>query len=162
MNDAARAAKTAAAKRSIRVESRERIWGSVVELEDSLGPALTVRANVPLRAIEGVIRQATPFCGGDTPPLLASPLAGRAWIFVPHLLYEGASSERVWTLRAEELRREAAAGGGVVRVERAPTSLRRIVDPWGEPGAAQQLLSALKIKFDPDAILKPGFFVGEM
>jgi glycolate oxidase subunit GlcD len=162
VNDAARAAKTAAARRSIRVESCDRTWGSVVELEDSLRPALTVRAGVPLRGVEGVIRQATPFCGGETPPLLASPLAGRVWIFVPHLLYEAASSERLWTLRVEEMRREAGEGGGVVRVERAPTSLRRIVDPWGDPGTAQQLLSALKIRFDPDAILKPGFFVGEM
>lgn len=133
-----------------------------MELEDRLSPALTVRASVPLRGLEAVIRQATPFCGRETPPLLASPLAGRAWIFVPHRLYEAATSERLWTLRVEELRREAAEGGGVVRVERAPTSLRRIVDPWGEPGSAQQLFNALKIRFDPDAILKPGFFVGEV
>ncbi|UCC72126.1 MAG: FAD-binding protein [Gemmatimonadota bacterium] len=162
VNDAVRGAKSAAARRSIRVESRDRIWGSVVGLEDSLRPALAVRANIPLRAVEEFVRQATPFCGGETPPLLASPLTGRIWIFVPRSLYGAASSERLWTLRVEELRREAREGGGVVRVERAPTSLRRIVDPWGDPGAAQQLISALKIRFDPDAILKPGFFVGEL
>ncbi len=144
------------------VESHDPIWDSVAWIEESLHAPLVVRVSVPLRAVGEFIRLATPFAGGTTPPLMAAPLAGRVWIFVPRGLYDAASGERLWALRVEELRREAAEGGGAVRIDRAPTPLRRIADPWGAPGAAQQLNAAFKIRFDPDAILKPGFFVGEL
>jgi glycolate oxidase FAD binding subunit len=50
---------------------------------------------------------------------------------------------------------------GSVIVERAPTAVRRAVDPWGPvPPAAFALMRAIKREFDPDGILNPGRFVG--
>jgi glycolate oxidase FAD binding subunit len=46
-------------------------------------------------------------------------------------------------------------------VERAPTELKRGLDPWGpiEPGALG-LIQRIKREFDPAGILNPGRFVG--
>ncbi len=131
-------------------------------MERHLRPALTVRADVPLRAMDELIRLATPFAGGQVPALMASPLLGRLWVFVSPSLYGAARGERLWALRVEELRREAAESGGFVRVERASPALRGIVDPWGDAGAALAIDSGIKNRFDPEGILKPGFFVGEL
>ena len=160
VDDALRAAEDAAASQGIAQERGDKFWGPVAEIERHLRPALTVRADVPLRAMDELIRLATPFAGGQTPPLMASPLLGRLWVFVSPSLYGTAKGERTWALRVEELRREAAESGGFVRVERASAPLRGIVDPWGDPGAAHAIDSGLKNRFDPERILKPGFFVG--
>jgi FAD/FMN-containing dehydrogenase len=41
-------------------------------------------------------------------------------------------------------------------IERAPASLRRGVDAWGEIGETAELMKAIKSSFDPKSILNPG------
>jgi len=58
----------------------------------------------------------------------------------------------------EAARRAVCAVGGSLVVESAPPALR--VDPWGPPPPSLRLHQAVKDRFDPDALLAPGRFVG--
>jgi glycolate oxidase FAD binding subunit len=158
--DAVAEAKGAAARSGVLFDRREGVWKRASALEERLRPGLSVRVDVPPRAIEEMIPHATLLAGGEHPPLQASPLTGRMWIFVPAPLYEATKSARLWALRLAELRRAAEQCGGGARVELAPASLRGQFDPWGEVGATLSWQAGLKRRFDPDGILKTGFFVG--
>ena len=50
-------------------------------------------------------------------------------------------------------------GGGTLFIEKAPLFVRQQVDAWGEVGAGERLMKAVKEKFDPQGILNPGRFV---
>jgi glycolate oxidase FAD binding subunit len=45
-------------------------------------------------------------------------------------------------------------------VERCPTSLKREIDVWGDPGPSVGLMRAIKAKLDPRSTLNPGRYVG--
>jgi len=61
-----------------------------------------------------------------------------------------------------ELRAEVAALGANASlvIQRCPTSLKRAVDVWGDPGSSVALMRALKAKLDPNNTLNPGRYVG--
>jgi glycolate oxidase subunit GlcD len=141
-------------------ERKRGFWKSLTQIEESLEPVLTVRVDVPFAKTAELVRRATPFVAGETPAVVASPLSGRSWIFVSSDAYDEAADERVWGLRIDDLWEVADSRGGSVRIDRAPDELRRTIDPWGDAGAAQRLHAGLKARFDPNSILKPGFFVG--
>jgi glycolate oxidase subunit GlcD len=162
VDDAIKTAERSAARSGLLTDRRKAVWNSLRTLETQLGSALTIRIDVPPRASEGMLQRSTVFTTSEVPLVQASPLIGRTWIFVPASLYESARGARVWALRLEELRRAAAERGGNVRLERGPIELRRIADPWGDPGPVQRFNTALKRAFDPGTTLKPGFFVGGM
>jgi glycolate oxidase FAD binding subunit len=57
--------------------------------------------------------------------------------------------------------REAlAARQGTLVVAEAPPALKRLVDVWGPPGDAIELMRRVKRQFDPDRRMSPGRFVG--
>jgi glycolate oxidase FAD binding subunit len=141
-------------------ERKKGFWGSLTRIEEQLEPTLAIRVDVPFASTAELVRRATPFLAGATPSVIASPLSGRCWIFVPEEEYSGAADERVWGLRLDDLWEVADSRGGSVRIDRAPDELRRTAEPWGDVGAAQRLHDGLKARFDPNSILKPGFFVG--
>ena len=141
-------------------ERKKGFWGSLTRVEERLEPVVTVRVDVPCGSTAELVRRATPFVAGATPAVVASPLSGRSWIFLSEEAYAEAADERVWGLRFDDLWEVADSRGGSVRIDRAPDELRRAVDPWGDVGAAQRLHGGLKARFDPNSILKPGFFVG--
>jgi glycolate oxidase FAD binding subunit len=61
----------------------------------------------------------------------------------------------------ERLRAFVAPDDGCVVIERGPTALRAVVDPWGPvPAAALALMRSLKEELDPGRTLNPGRFVG--
>jgi glycolate oxidase subunit GlcD len=140
--------------------SSDRVWSALKSIEESIGSVLTVRADVPMRSTGAMVRGATSFMAGEAPALAASLLQGRVWVFVTAPLYDQAADERRWGLRLEEYRRLAGEGGGFVRIDRGPAELRRKVDPWGDAGPALKFHEGLKLRFDPELCLKPGFFVG--
>jgi len=49
--------------------------------------------------------------------------------------------------------------GGTLFIEKAPLVVRQQVDAWGEVGASERLMKAIKEKYDPRGILNPGRFV---
>lgn len=53
----------------------------------------------------------------------------------------------------------APADGAAVLVN-APTTLKRKVDVWGDPGSSAPLMKRIKAQFDPQGILNRGRFVG--
>ena len=79
---------------------------------------------------------------------------------VARVVLDGGDARAVAAL-VERLRAGVAAADGSVVVERAPRTVRELVDPWGpvEPGALA-LMRALKTEFDPLGLLNPGRFVG--
>lgn len=65
------------------------------------------------------------------------------------------------TTAVQQLRQAASARRGTLVVTQAAPALARIVDVWG-PIPALPLMRNLKQRFDPNAIMNPGRFVGGM
>jgi glycolate oxidase FAD binding subunit len=64
-------------------------------------------------------------------------------------------------LRAlRELSGLVVANGGCAVVENAPPEVKTQLGVWGPPPSSFALLKALKHRFDPEAILSPGRFIG--
>jgi hypothetical protein len=83
--------------------------------------------------------------GGE---LVAYPDAG--------IIYSHTSDPEALADRQER----AAAQGGVVVVERAPSELKNDLDVFGETPGGFELMKQIKEKLDPKGILSPGRFVG--
>ena len=73
----------------------------------------------------------------------------------------------VWVWQSESapeailaLRRSVAAAGGFLQIESGSVALRHRVDPFGE--TEQELLKALKDRFDPARTLNPGRWAAEV
>jgi glycolate oxidase FAD binding subunit len=49
--------------------------------------------------------------------------------------------------------------GGTLFIEKALLAARQQMDAWGEVGASERLMKAIKEKFDPQGVLNPGRFV---
>jgi glycolate oxidase FAD binding subunit len=58
------------------------------------------------------------------------------------------------------LRQEAAALGGSVVIEHAPSEVKAGLDAWGQPPASLSLLRRIKETFDPQRTMSPGRLVG--
>jgi glycolate oxidase FAD binding subunit len=64
-----------------------------------------------------------------------------------------------WFALLDELSQDVRGG---YLVERAPVSLKRGRDVFGDPGASLPVLHALKQRFDPDGVLAPGRSAGRI
>jgi glycolate oxidase FAD binding subunit len=62
----------------------------------------------------------------------------------------------------EHLRRRLKDKGGSVQVMQAPQHLHAAMDPWGYDANALPLMKEIKRRFDPNRILNPGRFVGNI
>ena len=60
----------------------------------------------------------------------------------------------------ESLRSALTSRGGSLVLTAAPAAVRQQIDVWGPPPSAFQLMRRIKDRFDPDARLNPGRFVG--
>jgi glycolate dehydrogenase FAD-binding subunit len=94
---------------------------------------------------------------GDAAAVSGSPAIGALRIAAPMPDLAGAA-DGITRLRALVGEVE-----GSVILERAPLALRERVDPWGPvaPGNLA-LMRALKAEFDPDGVLNPGRFAGDL
>jgi glycolate oxidase FAD binding subunit len=158
VEDAVQAAEKVAGRYDAEFEEEDGLWSALTAIEENLRPRLSVRARVPMRATGELIRHAGLFVKSERPAIVASPLLGRAWILVGESSYWATPDVRRWALRVEELGRVASEAGGSVRVETAPAEFRSVFDPWGDAGRAVRLAAGLKRRFDPNDVLKPGFF----
>jgi glycolate oxidase FAD binding subunit len=86
----------------------------------------------------------------DGGALIAYPESG--------LVYSRTNDADALTDRLER----AAAQGGVVVVERAPSELKSELDVFGEKPGGFELMRQIKNKLDPKGILSPGRFVGRI
>ena len=64
------------------------------------------------------------------------------------------------TTHLRRARDAATQNGGQLVVERCPTAVKQMVDPWGEVGESLQIMRRMKEQYDPEGILNPGRFVG--
>jgi glycolate oxidase FAD binding subunit len=71
-------------------------------------------------------------------------------------------SSEVFAALIERLRTSANAFGGSAIVLRLPGQLRSTVDVWGPQSDALPLMREIKRRFDPERILNPGRFVGNI
>jgi glycolate oxidase FAD binding subunit len=156
VRDAVKAAEELAARVGLRIQADKRIWSRMTALETDLRASLAVRINVPMRSTAELIRHALLIESAEAPAIVASPLLGRLWVFFSDSAYHAADPRR-WARRIDETRRIAAEINGNVRVETAPADVRGMVDPWGDPGRTSRIVRGLRRRFDPNAILKPGF-----
>jgi glycolate oxidase FAD binding subunit len=62
----------------------------------------------------------------------------------------------------DDLRRKLRGQGGSVVALRIPEELRGALDVWGCDGNALPLMKEIKRRFDPNRILNPGRFVGNI
>lgn len=102
---------------------------------EALGRRHRLRAAVTAHAGSGVVR-ACYLLGPEAPPVevLASAL--------------------------EELRREAEQAEGTLTLQAAPAALKALLDAWGKPGGAFEVMRRLKADFDPRGLCNPGRFLG--
>jgi FAD/FMN-containing dehydrogenase len=63
--------------------------------------------------------------------------------------------------RIAALRRDVSERRGSLVITEVPLALVGAIDPWG-PVAALKLMQSLKQRFDPNGILNPGRFVGDI
>ncbi len=74
-------------------------------------------------------------------------------------LFEGLQTKRRPKF-ISELRQLTQARGGQLVMLNAPQMLKDQLDTWGEVGSISRLMRELKNRFDPDAQLSPGRFIG--
>jgi glycolate oxidase FAD binding subunit len=109
-------------------------------LRASVLPADVPWAIARIRAVAGVI------------PVLAQVASG----VVRARLDDDARAPEV----ARVVRGEIESRGGFLVVERARPSVKRAVDPWGNPGEGLGLMRAVKAALDPRGVFAPGRYVG--
>ncbi len=60
----------------------------------------------------------------------------------------------------QSARQKVSGPGGSLTLEAAPAAIRERLDVWGPPPPSLPLMQSVKNRFDPDARLAPGRFVG--
>jgi FAD/FMN-containing dehydrogenase len=112
--------------------------------------------NVWGEAVEGVVAKVSvlPTEVGDLLDQAGASLtAGRAALGVLYLRSGGAAAAPDWLDRLRTL--AGRRGGSAVVVNASPTLENRI-DIWGRLPGSRSLMRAVKMRFDPNAILNPG------
>ena len=94
----------------------------------------------------------------DIVRLVAAPaVRAQAWPLAGTLI---ANADELDEFALADMRASFESLGGSLVVHRMPGAWRGRVDAWGTPPPAIALMRSLKQRFDPDARLNPGRFVG--
>jgi FAD/FMN-containing dehydrogenase len=123
----------------------EALWSEVAELDDrgAIALRMSVRLADCASALDGLLN-----CWPDG--VVAADMGTgviRAAV---------GADDSLGRQKVVSIREKARARGGSLIIERAPASLRRGVDAWGEIGETAELMKAIKSSFDPKSILNPG------
>ena len=92
---------------------------------------------------------------------MVARITGHAATGVTFVALSGRNVGSVPTL-LEELRERVARAEGSVVALCAPPDIKERIDVWGPVGDALPLMRRVKERFDPDGILNPGRFVGDI
>lgn len=123
------------------------IWSEVADFNQR---AIRVRFSVPLPAVPGEFEKA--FLAHLECVACADIGAG-----IIRVAFD--ADERHVVAQIKKLRANAAAAGGTLVIEKAPTEVRREAEAWGDVGSTAPLMRLMKEKFDPQSLLNPGKFV---
>ena len=123
------------------------LWTNVNDLDEQA--SFAIRLSVPLSAAVAVYEQ---LLDENRYTVAVSPDSG-----IVRAAWDGSDDAAVAFIK--RWRAAAQRIGGTLFIEKAPTLVRQRADAWGEVGAAEQLMKAIKSKFDPQSILNPGRFV---
>jgi len=127
-------------------EQASAVWTEVADLSNS---AIILRLSLPLSAVR------TEFEKAITEKVVAATAdLGTGIIRIAFDATEGSAADRL-----QRLRSSASASNGSLIIEKAPTELKRQVDPWGDVGSTADLMRTLKMNFDPKSLFNPGKFV---
>lgn len=144
----------------VRPSTLTRFLARVIESDAGRDPVAGGRLWFAAHAGSGIVRvHVTPPSTGSKPSTSSTKSA-----VIP------AQLAPVWSPEVEErlaafvdsLRAESAAAGGFVVVEHAPPSFKRRVSVFGPPGQDFMLHRAIKERMDPNRILNPGRFIGNL
>ncbi|HWZ86647.1 MAG TPA: FAD-binding oxidoreductase [Thermoanaerobaculia bacterium] len=116
---------------------------------------LVARLAAPLASIETLAAESLPELLGalESPAFLWYPTLGLGFV-------SGAPASLEAAATAVGSARASLPAGGTLVLARAPAGVRRLVDVWGPPPPALDLMRSVKERFDPGRRLSPGRFVG--
>lgn len=138
------------------------LWRSIADLPATMREASPdapcVRLSVPPKELQNALRVALDTASAQklAPPRLFAHAAVAS-------IYASVDGEHA-ALRnfATQVRAELRKLHGHAIVESAPSTLKKEIGGWDEIGASLKLMQSIKRKFDPNNILNPGRFVGEL
>ncbi len=119
-------------------------------------PALRARLTAMPASIESVAKEVLPrLLGGlDTPSFLWYATLGVGFL-AGTPADAGASADAI-----QSARQRLSGFGGSLTLEAAPAAIRERLDVWGPAPPSLSLMQSVKNRFDPEARLAPGRFVG--
>jgi glycolate oxidase FAD binding subunit len=123
-------------------------WQRVAETGNQVARTI-IKISVPVSKALGFYEHADLDDGS-----VAAVDAGTGIIRIMFKKEEASARERITILRSR-----ACEMGGSLFIERAAEGVKGEVDAWGDVGATEHLMRALKAKFDPQSLLNPGRFV---
>ncbi|HEX9871952.1 MAG TPA: FAD-binding oxidoreductase [Candidatus Tectomicrobia bacterium] len=132
------------------------------EAEGAGGGALTVRLGTPPSRVYTLMKATAQALNPITPGVVIIGDCGVGLVTLclsPDGLAAGAIEARLLPA-LRELRRLVVALGGYAVVESAPPAMKTPLEVWGPTPSSVALLKALKDRFDPEAVLSPGRFIG--
>lgn len=125
----------------------ENFWTRVADIDRAAG--ITVKASVPIACVAQGFEKMISL---SRPSVMADLGTG-----IIRTVFDAEEESAIAAI--QKLRAETARMGGTLFIERAPASVRRRADAWGEVGQTAMLMKSIKERFDPDSLLNPGKFV---
>lgn len=136
-------------------ESSDAVWNARQELFDRTG-ATILKASLLPSQLCSVLAQLRQWAQADGIEISAAAQCNGLMNIALHAAPDASIS------LIERLRHELRTSGGSVVVLELPAELRGRVDVWGCDSNALPLMREIKRRFDPDRILNPGRFAGNI
>ncbi len=144
------------------LDDADALWQAIADspatMRETSPDALCVRLSVPPKELHNAARAAFDLAAAQN---MASPqIFAHAAIASVYASAQG--DDAALENFANQLRAKLHALHGHLIVENAPATLRKKINAWDDVGATLKLMQSIKRKFDPNNILNPGRFVGDL
>ncbi|HEU5119047.1 MAG TPA: FAD-binding oxidoreductase [Isosphaeraceae bacterium] len=130
------------------------LWAALADSQDQALGGLTLLANLRPSAVVGFSESLS----ADRWSVQAH--AGNG-IVRAHLRKMDADLDGV-EAEVKRLRRQAVEGGGNLTLPQCPTEWKARLGVWGEPRADWEMMKRIKETLDPERVMNPGRFVGNL